>query len=72
MNALFAIQSVTLWLLPIGVILLAFAFISQHWIESFSLATDRAIFWLAGALLTIGVVGFVAPYVVIFFGAHPV
>ncbi len=72
MDMLFAIQGTTMWLLLAGVLLLAFAFISRHWIERFPPALDHWLFWIAGALVVVGALGVVAPYLVVFFGARPV
>ncbi|MBB5631908.1 hypothetical protein BKA04_000131 [Cryobacterium mesophilum] len=48
-----------------------FAFISQRWFEKFPRGLDTTLFWVAGTLLVIGVLGFVGPYLLIFFGARP-
>ena len=72
MDRLLAIQRTTIWLLPVGLILLAFAFVSRHWIERVPRVLDTWLFWIAGVLVTAGVLGVVAPYLIVFFGARPV
>lgn len=72
MNTLVAIQNATFWLLLAGAMLLMVGLISKHWIEKSPRMLDTVLFWIAGVLLAMGVLAFVAPYVVIFFGARAI
>lgn len=70
MNILIDLQGATVWLLLAGVLVLVMAFVSRQ-IERVPRTLDTALFWGAGVLLVVGVLGFIAPYLVVFFAARP-
>jgi drug/metabolite transporter (DMT)-like permease len=72
MGAWVAVQAAAVWLLLAGAVVLAFALIAYHRIERVPRALNIALFWVAGVLLALGVLAFIAPYLIIFFGARAI
>lgn len=61
MAQLTVLHSASLWLLFLGLLLLAFGIIAHFQMQRINASGKKAIFWAAGIILALGLLGMVIP-----------
>ncbi|CAN5515081.1 hypothetical protein BH10ACT7_BH10ACT7_07330 [soil metagenome] len=71
MRELMALQGAAPWLLVVGTVVLTLSVIAYYRWEALPIGPNRALIWTGVAFLLLGLLAWVAPYIVLFLSARP-